>query len=207
MPASSAVVRRRLSDLLIGLAEDESRARISVGDILVATQERALGALLFIFAFPNILPTPPGTSAILGAPLIFLAAQLALGLPPWLPRVIAARSMARRDFAALTRRVVPWLQKGERLLRPRAGVLVRPPVEQLVGVVCFLLAVILFLPIPLGNMLPALAVSLFSLGILERDGFWILAGFVAAIAAVLLVWGVFLALLKTALFLIASAFH
>jgi hypothetical protein len=35
---------------------------------------------------------PPGTSAFLGAPLLFLAVQLALGRRPWLPRVIAERS-------------------------------------------------------------------------------------------------------------------
>ena len=34
-----------------------------------------------------------------------------------------------------------------------------------------MLALILFLPIPFGNMLPALAICLFSLAILERDGF------------------------------------
>lgn len=53
--------------------------RISVADLLAAMQDRALAALMFIFAVPNVVPVPPGTSAILGAPFIFLAAQLTLG--------------------------------------------------------------------------------------------------------------------------------
>jgi hypothetical protein len=190
----------RLSDLLRSIADDESRERISVADLLVALQDRALAALLFIFALPNALPTP------LGAPLVFLAAQLALGRPPWLPSLIAARSISRRDFASAIDRASPWLARAEKLLRPRLGTLAHPPFENLVGVVCFVLAVILFLPIPLGNMLPAFAICVFSLGILERDGVWLLAGFVLGIASVAVVWGVAYALIKTAIFIIANAF-
>lgn len=201
-----AAPQERLSDILRAIAGDESRERIAVRDLLAIMKDRALGALLFIFALPNVLPTPPGTSAVLGAPLIFLAAQLALGRPPWLPGFIAHRSIARADFAALVARTNPWLAKAERLLRPRLGVLARPPAEYLVGLFCFVLAVILFLPIPLGNMMPALAICLFSLGILERDGVWILAGLLTMILSIGLVWGVLYALIKSALFIMAHAF-
>lgn len=194
-------------DILAGIANDTSRDRIVVADLLAAMHDRALAALMFIFAVPNILPVPPGTSAVLGAPLIFLAAQLALGMRPWLPKIIANRSMARADFAALVGRAGPWLARAERLLRPRLSSLARPPAEYAIGVICLLLATILFLPIPLGNMLPALAICLFALGILERDGVWVLAGFITAVASVALVWGVLYALIKSALFIFTNAFN
>ncbi|MFC0218449.1 hypothetical protein FHS82_002318 [Pseudochelatococcus lubricantis] len=197
---------RRLWAILRSLARDTSRERISVGDLLDTMHDRAFGALMFIFAFPNILPTPPGTSAILAAPLVFLTAQMMIGRKPWLPQVIAARSMARRDFAAMTERAVPWLARAERLLRPRLLHLATPPMEYFIGAVCFLLSVILLLPIPLGNMLPALAICLFSLGILGRDGVWVLLGVVATIVSLVVVGGVLYGLLKTALFIIANAF-
>jgi len=111
------------------LAQDESRERIAVGDLLAALGDRALAALLFVFAVPNVLPVPPGTSAVLGAPLVFLAAQLAFGRRPWLPAVIARRTMTRADFAALVRRIGPWLARAERLLRPRWERLALPPME------------------------------------------------------------------------------
>lgn len=206
LPASAARrPGRRLSDILDELLADPGRERIAVADLLAAMQDRAIGALMFVFAVPNVLPAPPGLSAILGAPLIFLAVQLTFGLRPWLPQLIARRSMSRADFAALTARIGPWLERAERLLRPRLSGLARPPAERLVGAVCLVLAVLLFLPIPLGNMLPALAICLFALGILERDGLWILAGAATAAGAVALVSGVLYALVKTALFLIASA--
>lgn len=189
-----------LLSMLHVLAQDEGRERIAVGDLLASLGDRALAALLFVFAVPNVLPVPPGTSTILGAPLVFLAAQLAFGLRPWLPSVIASRTMSRTDFATLVQRIGPWLARAERLLRPRATRLVSPPMEYLVGLVCLLLAVVLVLPVPLGNMLPALAISLFALGIMERDGLWILAGFAAATVSAVVVSGVVFAMVKTAVF-------
>jgi len=189
------------------MAADGSRERVSIADLLLALQDRALAALLLIFALPNVIPVPPGTSALLGAPLLFLAAQLAFGMRPWLPRVIAERSMPRAHFAALITRATPWLARAERLLRPRWSVLCRPPAEYLVGGVCLLLSLIVFLPIPLGNMLPALAICLLALCILERDGLWVLAGLLGATAGVALAWGVLYALLRAAVFIIGNAFR
>lgn len=203
--APRATPKVPLLAVLHSLAQDTHRERVSVGDLLAAMEGRALGALLFLFAFPNVLPTPPGTSTILGAPLIFLAAQLALGMSPWLPAVIASRSMSRADFATLVRRIGPWLARIDGLLRPRLALLALPPMEYLVGLVCLLLSLVLVLPIPLGNVLPALAISLLALGILESDGLWIMIGLAAAAVATVVVSGVVFAIVKAALFLFAKA--
>ena len=188
------------------IAADTSRERVSIADLLAALQDRALAALLLIFALPNVIPVPPGTSALLGAPLLFLAAQLTLGRQPWLPRVVTERSMLRAHFAAVIARAAPWLARAERLLRPRWRAACRPPAEYLVGAICLVLSLIVFLPIPLGNMLPALAICVLALGILERDGAWVLAGVLTAIGSVGLIWGVVYALMKAAVFVIANAF-
>jgi hypothetical protein len=190
--------------MLHALAHDDSRERIAVGVLLAALGDRALAALLFVFAVPNVLPVPPGASAVLGAPLVFLAAQLAFGRRPWLPAVIARRTMTRADFAALVRRIGPWLARAERLLRPRVEQLAMPPMEHLVGAVCLLLAVVLVLPVPLGNMLPALAISLLALGILERDGLWILAGLGTAAVSAIVVSGVVIAMVKAAVYFVTE---
>lgn len=194
----------RLSEILSGLATDEGRPRISVADIFQAMGDRAFGALILIFALPNIVPTPPGTSALTGTPLVFLAAQLMLGQKPWLPRIIADRSITRQDFASIVTRVTPWLAKAERMLRPRLGFLIYPPAEYMIGFVCLVLAVILALPVPLGNILPAIAICFFSLGILERDGICVLIGTVIAGVAGAVVAGVVYALVKGFLLLVQA---
>jgi len=172
--------------------------------LVIALQDRAIGALIFVFAFPNTFPLPPGASSILGAPLLFLTAQLALGRAPWLPKFIADRSLEREHFAAIVQRVSPWLARAERLFRRRLAVLARPPCENLIGALCLLLAVILFLPIPLGNIPPAITICLFALAILERDGLWVLIGCAAAVAAMAIVWGVLFAIVESGLFLLTK---
>ncbi len=191
-----------LSAMLRALTANHSDKRVCIGDLLNALGDRTLGALLFIFAFPNVLPMPPGASAVLGAPLIFLAAQLAFGLKPWLPSIITKRSMSGDNFQALVGRIAPWLERAEKLLRPRASGLVLPPMEYVVGGVCFVLALMLVLPIPLGNNLPALAISMLALGVLERDGYWIVAGLTMAVVATVVVSSVIFALVKAAIFML-----
>lgn len=197
---TKASAGRPLSEMILALSADTLRERISIGDLLTALGDRATAALIFIFAVPNILPTPPGTSTILGAPLIFLAAQLMLGRAPWLPAFVAKRSIKQADFSALTSSIVPWLVRAEKLLRPRLEGLARPPMEHFIGLLALVLAVVLVLPIPLGNMLPALAISLLALGVLERDGVWVLAGLAASVASATLVTGVVYGMAKAAMY-------
>jgi len=201
-----APVRRLpLSDVLRQLAADPSRERVSVRDLFAALGDRALAALLFVFAVPNVIPGPPGLSTVLGVPLLFLSAQLLLGRKAWLPEFIARRSMARSDFETLMTRVLPWLQRAERLLRPRLSGLALPPMEYVLGLICLALALVLVLPIPLGNNPPALAIGLIALGILERDGLWVFAGLCVTALSVTVVSGVVLAIAKAVTALVTTA--
>ena len=201
-----APAERRLSVMLAAIAADDGRRRITVADLLAEMGDRAFGALMFLFAVPNILPTPPGTSAVLGAPLVFLALQLTLGRhEPWLPGFITRRSLPAAELRALARRAVPWLGRVERVLRPRLTVLTRQPFDRVIGAVCLLLAMILFLPVPFGNMLPALAIAVLSLALLARDGIAVLAGHVLAAGALAVLAGVYYALFLSAVFLLRHA--
>ena len=198
--------RRKLSQIHDAIAADEARERVSVADLVRAMEGRALGALLLIFALPNALPAIPGTSGILGLPLLYLAAQMMLGRPPWLPKVVSGRSMPRADFAALVGRVNPWLEWADRFTAPRLQLLVDPRVVQVVGGFCLILSMVLVLPIPLGNMLPAIAICLIALGVLERDGLWIGGGIVVGVGSLFVASSV-IALMATAVWLfIANAF-
>ena len=198
--------KRRVSEILDAVSQDTRRERISVGDLMHAMDARAVAALILLFALPNVLPTPPGTSSILGLPLLYLCAQMMLGKLPWLPAIIADRSMTRGDFRAFVGRVTPLLARAERLLKPRLLFITSARGEQVIGALCLLLAIVLAMPIPLGNMLPALAISLLALGVLERDGLWVLGGVVVAVLSLLIVWGVVWALVKIAIFALVNAF-
>lgn len=173
---------QRLSSVLRRIAADiEDRIRLS--ELARLFGDRTFGALLLVFALPNLIPLPPGSSTVLGVPLIFIAAQLAVGRPVlWLPRSIGDRSFAKGDMQRIVELTTPALRRTERLLAPRFGWLLN---DRLIGAACLVLAIILALPIPLGNMLPALSICAFALGLLQRDGLAVLAGW--GIAAVSLV--------------------
>lgn len=198
--------RKRLSQILDEISEDETRHRISIADLLSVMSGRAIAALLLLFALPNALPAPPGTSAILGLPLVYLSAQMMLGRLPWLPPFIANRSMSREDFGATISRATPIIARAEKLLKPRLSLFVRHRAERVIGLFCLMLAIILLLPIPLGNMLPAFAICLLALGVLERDGLWVLIGVAVGGFSMFLVAGVVYALFKAAVYLLINAF-
>jgi hypothetical protein len=185
-PDQDAEPRQRFSEVLNDLASRPARA-ISLGDVLDAFGDRAFGALMLVFAAPNMLPLPPGLSAVLGAPLLFVTAQLMLGRPTlWMPVFVRRQSIPRDFFALLTTKLSPILQRAERILRPWLSLLLHPVNERIVGAACLLLAIILFLPIPFGNIPPAWAIAAFALGILERDGLATVFGWLGTLGSILI---------------------
>lgn len=198
--------RRKLSELLDEMAQDSSRERVALADLVRAMHGRAFGALLLVFALPNALPAIPGTSGVLGLPLLFLSAQMMLGRAPWLPRFIAERGMARSDFRALVDKVNPWLEWASKFTAPRLQGLVEPWPEKIVGAFCLILSIVLVLPVPFGNMLPAFAICLIALGVLERDGLWVLGGVVSGVVALVVASGVIYAMLRGAWLLVTTTF-
>lgn len=182
-PAASLAEPDAIAHALLALADDRRRERVRVADVFAALQDQALAALILLFALPNTVPVPPGTSGVLGVPLLFLTAQLALGLPAWLPSPLSSRSLPRESFARGVQRLLPWLQRARPLLQPRWLPLLGPLPLRLVGLLCLALAVVLALPVPLGNMAPAAAISLMMLGVLRHDGAWLLAGALLGLVA------------------------
>lgn len=191
---------RRLSEIIQSL---NTGADLTIGQIVDEFGERAFGALMFIFAVPNILPTPPGTSSVLGLPLVILTFQLMIGRQAlWLPEAIRRRPVGRSMIEGFVRRAVPILSRFELVLRPRLSLIVLSNLaERIIGIVCFGLAIILFLPIPLVNILPAAAIACLALGLAERDGLAALGGYALAAATTLL-----LAAVSTALYAAARTF-
>jgi hypothetical protein len=169
-----------LSAILTEFCEDEHGA-ISVGEIVDRFGARAFGALLFIFSVPNVLPLPPGSSSILGLPLLLLAPQVAIGVrAPWLPRFIDDRKIKPSDLKRWLGRIIPRLRSVERLSRPRLLFLFGPIGDRVIGLICTLLACVLILPIPLGNLAPAICIGAFALALFQRDGVIALVGYLMA---------------------------
>ena len=182
--------RQSLSSVLREIC-DQPGIEITIGEIVDLFGRRAFGALLFAFALPNLLPLPPGSSSILGLPLLLLSPQVLIGVrAPWLPRVLDDRKLRCADLRKGLPRVIRFVEGVEKVSRARLAWLFGPVGDRLIGLVCTVLAFALILPIPLGNLVPAIAVGLLGLGLFQRDGALVLAGYgVAAIGLGLIVLG------------------
>lgn len=188
----------RLSEVLTDVANDPSRESIAFADLRDTMGDRTFGALFFVFAVPNSLPVnPPGVSTVLGLPLLFLALQMILGMPaPWLPKSVMARTVSRQSFARAMNHAVPWIRRAERLLRPRLQFLASRGFDRVIGLVVAVLALVLMLPIPFGNTLPAISICILALALLEEDGLATLAGLGVAALALFVVSGVIVGIVK-----------
>jgi hypothetical protein len=119
---------------------------------------------------------------VLGAPLVLFTFQLMLGMQtPWFPKFIARRPIKRRDIKHVCARIVPYIKKLELISRPRLRFLVHAPAGRLIAFVCLVLSLMIMMPVPLGNALPALAICLFALGLLQDDGVFVLLGIVTTL--------------------------
>jgi hypothetical protein len=176
--------RQPLSAVLRDLA-DAPDPELSVGEIADRFGGRALGALLLVFSLICVLPLPPGGTTIFGAPLLLLAPQLLFGVgAPWLPARLRRRSVAREHLGKGLMRAVPWLERVEAVSRPRLEWLFGAVGRRVIGLVCTVFAVVLILPVPLGNVLPAASMGVLSLSLVQRDGVLALAGYGLAAASV-----------------------
>ena len=196
----------RTSALLRDFAGAVTSERVSVGDIVAALGDRGLGVLIAIFAIPNMLPSvvPLGNSVVGVFPLIF-AVHLACGFDRlMLPAFIANRSISAKTLKTMVPRVADVLSWFERLLKPRFPGVTGPYVERVVGVICAVLALITIVPIPFAHNLPALALVLIGLGLIERDGLAILIGSAIGVVGTIL-YGLVLVGLASGLQFLLSA--
>jgi hypothetical protein len=168
----------RTSEVLSSLATHASE-RLTVGDIVAVLRGRAFALLVVLLGLPNCLPMPPPIPLVCGLLLALVAAQIAAGwATPWLPHSLMVRSIPRRDFSRAVDRAVPVLRRLERWSRPRLSGLDTVPMMRLIGFLLLALAIGLLFAAPVIGQIPlGIAVCVVGLGLVERDGVVVIAGF------------------------------
>ncbi len=151
------------------LAERTRGRDVTVGEILAALKDRGFGVFMILFALPNAVI--PGISFILGAPVVLFALQLAAGREEvWLPAFMRRQKLSAELFEKVAARVEKFLVWIEKRLMPRWCSVVTGPGERFLGLYIAIVAGFLMMPIPFGNMLPALGIALMAVGLIEKDG-------------------------------------
>jgi len=151
----------------------------TLGWLVGRLRERSFGIIMLLLA---VVAIAPGVSIIAGLLLMIPAFQMIAGQPaPVFPRRIAARPLPTRHLAALVQRAIPVLRYLEKMIYPRWPTPFQAT-KRLVGVVVVILnTVVVFIPVPLSNVAPALVIALISLAYLEDDGLLLSIALLAAV--------------------------
>lgn len=180
----------RLSERLMDLIQKIRGESIELGAIVNLMGLQSIGLVLLVLALPMALPIPtPGLSILFGVPLVLISAQMAFGrCSIWLPAALSKKRVRRSALLATVNRALPLLRHLEAIIRPRLSCLTKDWMRIPIGAACFLLAVIIALPIPLGHVIPGIAICVLVLGLMEHDGLVIGIGvFVATIAVAVVI--------------------
>ncbi|QDV75612.1 exopolysaccharide biosynthesis protein [Botrimarina mediterranea] len=172
----------KLSELLDEMVEGTNGDKVSLGDLLDTVESRSFGPLLVVPALIAASPigAVPGMSVITGSMIILLAGQLVAGRRhPWLPQRIRDFEFDRERLTKTRKKLRPWLKWAERPIQARLTMLVEPPADRVIAVICIALS-LLFYPlalVPFGVFLPSVAILFFGVGLSARDGLLTLFAF------------------------------
>jgi hypothetical protein len=173
-------------------SETEAKATITLGTLSDLMEERAFGLLLLVLALPCCLPFVYLLPQLVALPMVVLAAQMAAGRrAPWLPETLRKRQLpvaGLLDVVARAKRYGGWL---EQLAHPRFSGLTGDRSARIVGALLVVPCLSILVPLPLTNTVPGIGVALAAIGLIERDGLFVILGLITGLVwvAILVIGG------------------
>lgn len=149
----------------------------TLGEAQARMAEGSVPVLLMLLSAAAALPSPGvPLGAVLGTAIVWLSLRTLAG-GAGLPAFLARRRLPHGLIRAALRRLLPGVRKAERLARPMLPALARGAGRAPAWLAIAVQGVLLALPIPFGNPLPALAIFALAGGLVRQDGAWVLAGY------------------------------
>lgn len=187
VPAAPPAARKLSDDLGLILNEFQVET-VTLREVMAVLHGRGYVLLVMLLALPFSTPIPlPGLSTPFGLVIALIGARLALGQKPWLPARLLDTQLSPRFFTKVFAAARLILRGFEYFLRPRLLWLTQGDgMQQLHAVPILLCALLLLLPLPIpfSNIVPAFSILLLAAGLLERDGVFILAGYLGFLLGV-----------------------
>lgn len=181
-------IAQRLRDTSDALQSE----RVSMQALAQAHGPEAHGSLLLLMAVPCLLPIP-GVGTLLGLGMAALALTMWRGhAAARLPRRVGQLELTRPCAQRVLGMLAATCAMAGRFAKERHTHWTSAGPHSWMSAVIGLMALLVVLPIPFGNLLPALAVMLIALGMVLRDGFAALLGLLMAALALAFAAGLML---------------
>lgn len=170
----------RFSQSIHAVLVKERSQPLTLAGVLAETSERGFALVILLLTLPFLFPMLPGMSAIFGSATLLLSVQMALGRRRiWLPRRIAQFQFSPAFTAQLLKNVERVAQFIEKATRPRWQRFAKNHrIWQINGLCISWLTLLLMLPVPLTNPIPAIGILLIAISSLEVDGLLMFIGYV-----------------------------
>jgi hypothetical protein len=179
---------QRLRDAAAAIQEE----RVSMRAMAKAHGSEAHGTLLLLLAMPCLLPVP-GVGTVLGLGMAALAVAMWRGrCAPCLPQRVAELELPRHGAQRVLVGLASAYALAGRHARARLSHLAISGRRSATALAVGLMAAIIVMPIPFGNLLPAVALVFIGLGLVFRDGVAVILGLVMSGVALIATTGVLL---------------
>jgi hypothetical protein len=162
---------------------------ITLNDLLELIGERGLFMSCLVLAAPFLIPISiPGSSIPFGLAIILITISIIFNRPVLLPKRVLDYKISKDNLETILNGILRILTPLEKFITPRILILTRGTTMIIINGSLMVFSAILLmlpLPIPLTDSLPAYGILFLALGDLERDGFLILVGyFIVIITAI-----------------------
>lgn len=175
-------------EIIMARLPSQSVTLVEIMDIVGPDSLLLLTVLLsLIFLVPVSIP---GVSTVFGVGILFIGITRLFARHLWLPQSIANRQLSAEKLREGFGRALVWLRRLEKISQPhRMSRLTAEGVMTVFNNLSFIFAAFLLMApfgfIPFSNTLPALALIFLAVGMMQRDGRFILYGNLCNLATVI----------------------
>lgn len=177
----------RLSDELRAILDCAGGKALSLRQVVEVLHGRGFGVLVVILVLPFCQPIPlPGLSTPFGLALMLFGFRIALRQRPWLPDWVLRREIAYDTLHKIITMAIAVAKRLEKVIHPRLRFVKHWwsfNVLNGLAIASSAFLLMLPLPIPFSNTIPAWSIMLMALGMMEEDGAVIVLGYLMAGAA------------------------
>jgi len=187
----SALQTESLGEKIQHVIEKLPPTQVTLIEIMDIVGTDSLLLLTVFLSLVFLVPVSiPGVSTVFGAGILLIGITRLFSRKLWLPKTIAERKLSSEKLGEGFKRALSWLHRLEKISRPhRLSRLTSEGLMTVLSNLSFILAAILLIVpfgfIPFSNTLPALALIFLSVGMIQRDGGFILLGNLSNVATIL----------------------
>lgn len=173
--------RKKFSKVVNDISSEIPEEGITFKDFLEIIGKRGMLMSCILLIAPFLLPISiPGSSSIFGLAILLISVGIMFNKPPFIPQRLMNYRISKNNINLLLNSNARILNRVEKFVSPRLLILTSGSHANYVNGTLMAVSSILLmlpLPVPLTDFLPAYAILFLALGSLERDGYLILAGY------------------------------